>query len=288
MLGDAGIDGAPSLRRLRRGAARRRVAAHHPGRLGRMTFRFVPTPLDAPLSLPPARAGGLDPALEPAFVPSAARDAALARLREPGALAVTSGQQPGLFTGPLYTVHKALSTAALARVLERQWGRPVVPIFWIAGDDHDFAEASDDLVAHGGRQRSPPPRCRPGRPRPRSRRCTASRWARRSPRRSRRSGPACRPPSSGTRPWPGWPGTTVPRPRSPGHSPARWPSCSAPAGIVCFDSTPSVGEAGGRAARPRAPWSGPPRSTTTSSARRRRSATPPGPPAWCWATAPRS
>jgi bacillithiol biosynthesis cysteine-adding enzyme BshC len=108
-----------------------------------MTFRFAPTPLDAPLMLPPVRAGGLDPALEPAFVPSAARDAALARLREPGALAVTSGQQPGLFTGPLYTVHKALSTAALAQVLQRQWGRTVVPIFWIAGDDHDFAEASE-------------------------------------------------------------------------------------------------------------------------------------------------
>jgi bacillithiol synthase len=116
-----------------------------------MTFRFVPTPLDAPLRLPPARTGGLDPALEPAFVPSAARGAALVRLREPGALAVTSGQQPGLFTGPLYTVHKALSTAALAQVLERQWGRTVVPIFWIAGDDHDFAEASETswLTADG-------------------------------------------------------------------------------------------------------------------------------------------
>jgi bacillithiol synthase len=108
-----------------------------------MTFRFVPTPLDLPLMLPPVRAGGLDPALEPAFVPSAASDAGLAQLREPGALAVTSGQQPGLFTGPLYTVHKALSTAALAQVLQRQWGRTVVPIFWIAGDDHDFAEASE-------------------------------------------------------------------------------------------------------------------------------------------------
>ena len=116
-----------------------------------MTFRFVPTPLDAPLTLPPVRPGGLDPALEPAFVPSAAREAALTRLREPGALAVTSGQQPGLFTGPLYTVHKALSTAALAHVLERQWGRPVVPIFWVAGDDHDFAEASETswLTADG-------------------------------------------------------------------------------------------------------------------------------------------
>ncbi len=107
-----------------------------------MTFRFVATPLEAALELPPARAGGLDPQLEAAFVPGPARDAALARLREPGALAVTSGQQPGLFTGPLYTVHKALSTAALARVLERRWSRPVVPIFWIAGDDHDFTEAS--------------------------------------------------------------------------------------------------------------------------------------------------
>jgi bacillithiol biosynthesis cysteine-adding enzyme BshC len=107
-----------------------------------MSFRFVPTPLGVPLVLPPARDGGFDRALEPAFLPSAARDVALARLREPGALAVTSGQQPGLFTGPLYTVYKALSTAALARVLERQWGRAVVPIFWIAGDDHDFAEAS--------------------------------------------------------------------------------------------------------------------------------------------------
>jgi bacillithiol biosynthesis cysteine-adding enzyme BshC len=107
-----------------------------------MTFRFVPTPLDSPLVLPEPRTGGLDPALRDALVPSPARDAALARLAEPGVLAVTSGQQPGLFGGPLYTVHKALSTAALARVLERQWSRPVVPVFWIAADDHDFAEAS--------------------------------------------------------------------------------------------------------------------------------------------------
>src|SRR5204862_311164 len=48
----------------------------------------------------------------------------------------------GLFTGPLYTIHKALSAAALAAILEERWGRPVVPIFWLAGDDHDFTEAS--------------------------------------------------------------------------------------------------------------------------------------------------
>jgi bacillithiol biosynthesis cysteine-adding enzyme BshC len=107
-----------------------------------MTLRLVATPLHAPLVEPSPRAGGLDPAVEAAFAPSPAGDTALARLRQPGALAVTSGQQPGLFTGPLYTIHKALSTAALARVLERRWERPVVPIFWSAGDDHDFAEAN--------------------------------------------------------------------------------------------------------------------------------------------------
>ena len=107
-----------------------------------MTLRIVSTPLDAPLTDPTPRPGALASGLAEAFIPSAARDRAVARLATPGALAVTTGQQPGLFTGPLYTVHKALSAAALARVLERRWGRPVVPVFWSAADDHDFAEAS--------------------------------------------------------------------------------------------------------------------------------------------------
>lgn len=107
-----------------------------------MSLRFVATPLATGLDLPMPRESRLDSSLPDALVPSAARDSAVARLRQPGAFVVTSGQQPGLFTGPLYTIHKALSTAALARVLERQWQRPVVPVFWVAGDDHDFAEAS--------------------------------------------------------------------------------------------------------------------------------------------------
>lgn len=94
------------------------------------------------MELPSLREGRFDPALEDAVVPPAGGRPAPVRLREPGAIAVTTGQQPGLLTGPLYTIHKALSSAALARVLERMWQRPVVPVFWVAGDDHDFAEAS--------------------------------------------------------------------------------------------------------------------------------------------------
>jgi bacillithiol biosynthesis cysteine-adding enzyme BshC len=107
-----------------------------------MTLRIVATPLAPSVELPTPREGPFDPALGEAIIASPAREGLLARLREPGAFVVTTGQQPGLFTGPLYTVYKAISTAALARVLERQWQRPAVPVFWVAGDDHDFAEAS--------------------------------------------------------------------------------------------------------------------------------------------------
>lgn len=100
---------------------------------------IVDTPIGAPV-VPPAREARFDPALAAAFLPGA--ETTVARLSEPGALAVTTGQQPGLFGGPLYTLHKALSAKALAADLERRWGRPVVPIFWLAGDDHDYAEGA--------------------------------------------------------------------------------------------------------------------------------------------------
>jgi bacillithiol biosynthesis cysteine-adding enzyme BshC len=107
-----------------------------------MSLRFVATPLEHPLEPPAPRSGGMDAGLDQAFVATPTRNAQVERLHRPGALAVTTGQQPGLFTGPLYTVHKALSAVALARILEARWSRPVVPVFWLAGDDHDFAEAS--------------------------------------------------------------------------------------------------------------------------------------------------
>lgn len=53
---------------------------------------------------------------------------------------VTTGQQAGLFGGPLYTVYKVLSAVQLAAALERELGRTVVPVFWVGADDHDFEE----------------------------------------------------------------------------------------------------------------------------------------------------
>ena len=66
--------------------------------------------------------------------------AAAERLASPGSLAVVTGQQPGLFGGPLYSLIKAMSTVAAARELEARSGRATVPVFWIEGDDHDFEE----------------------------------------------------------------------------------------------------------------------------------------------------
>ena len=62
-------------------------------------------------------------------------------LREPDCIAVVSGQQAGLFTGPLYTVYKALTAVKLAGCF-RQRNTKAVPVFWIAAEDHDFAEVA--------------------------------------------------------------------------------------------------------------------------------------------------
>ena len=62
-------------------------------------------------------------------------------LREPDCIAVVSGQQAGLFTGPLYTIYKALSAVKLAGCLQQR-NTKAVPVFWIASEDHDFAEVA--------------------------------------------------------------------------------------------------------------------------------------------------
>jgi uncharacterized protein YllA (UPF0747 family) len=63
----------------------------------------------------------------------------LALLARPGTCVVATGQQVGLFTGPAYTIYKALTAAKLARRLTEQ-GIPSAPVFWLATEDHDFDE----------------------------------------------------------------------------------------------------------------------------------------------------
>jgi bacillithiol synthase len=79
--------------------------------------------------------------------------ASLEKFARPETLVVVSGQQPGLFGGPLYTIYKALTGIAFAQELERATGRPVVPIFWIASDDHDFEEARHAFIGDGAEPR---------------------------------------------------------------------------------------------------------------------------------------
>ncbi|MFN2397121.1 MAG: bacillithiol biosynthesis cysteine-adding enzyme BshC [Gemmatimonadaceae bacterium] len=88
--------------------------------------------------------------LLPAIAPSGAAADRLAKSAGGSGMVVTTGQQAGLFGGPIYTWAKALSALALADALEMATGIPVAPVFWAATDDADFAEASTTHVAVPG------------------------------------------------------------------------------------------------------------------------------------------
>ena len=64
---------------------------------------------------------------------------ALGRLEHPRSRAVVTGQQTGLLLGPTYTLSKAVTVVSLAKKLSTE-DRPVVPVFWLASQDHDAAE----------------------------------------------------------------------------------------------------------------------------------------------------
>ncbi len=70
-------------------------------------------------------------------------------LRQPGTLAVVTGQQTAPFTGPLYTVLKAAAAVRLAARVRRELGVECVPVFWAEGDDHDAAEISRVALGWG-------------------------------------------------------------------------------------------------------------------------------------------
>jgi bacillithiol biosynthesis cysteine-adding enzyme BshC len=78
---------------------------------------------------------------------SAARAANLDALAKGDAAVVATGQQVGLFLGPLYTFYKAASAVAVARAIEAESGIRCVPLFWLQTEDHDFAEIRTCAVA---------------------------------------------------------------------------------------------------------------------------------------------
>ena len=58
------------------------------------------------------------------------------------AVYILTGQQPGLFGGPLLWFYKALTCATMAKHYSQKFSRPVLPIFWVAGDDSDLEECN--------------------------------------------------------------------------------------------------------------------------------------------------
>lgn len=70
---------------------------------------------------------------------------------EDNALVVIGGQQAGLLTGPLYSIHKAISVILLAKQQRIELNQPVVPVFWIAGEDHDLDEINSTYSPNNGK-----------------------------------------------------------------------------------------------------------------------------------------
>jgi len=80
------------------------------------------------------------------------------KLASGDALALVTGQQLGLFGGPLYTFYKTISVIHLARHYEAKLERPVIPVFWMADEDHDFEEVKsvNILTSNGVKEISLP------------------------------------------------------------------------------------------------------------------------------------
>jgi uncharacterized protein YllA (UPF0747 family) len=89
--------------------------------------------------LPRELAGSLE-AMHRRLGASPASLANLARLARGEAVAAVAGQQPSVFGGPLYSLHKTAGAAGLAADVRRRTGVACVPLFWMHGEDSDFAE----------------------------------------------------------------------------------------------------------------------------------------------------
>ncbi len=66
----------------------------------------------------------------------------LQKLGKEDSLAIVTGQQLGIYGGPVFTIYKTITTILLAKQWEKKLGKPVVPVFWLADEDHDFDEVA--------------------------------------------------------------------------------------------------------------------------------------------------
>lgn len=71
------------------------------------------------------------------------------RLGDAATVAVVTGQQAGLFGGPLYTLHKAITAIKLATSVSRRFNVTAVPVFWIDAEDHDWEEVRRCTILDG-------------------------------------------------------------------------------------------------------------------------------------------
>jgi bacillithiol biosynthesis cysteine-adding enzyme BshC len=75
------------------------------------------------------------------------------RLKERNSVVVIGGQQAGMLTGPVYTINKVITIIQQAKLLEESYQIPVIPVFWIAGEDHDFPEINHTYADINGQIR---------------------------------------------------------------------------------------------------------------------------------------
>ena len=77
-------------------------------------------------------------------------ETSLEKLKQENSAVIIGGQQAGILTGPLYSIHKVISIITLARQKEKELNIPIIPVFWIAGEDHDFQEVNHIFLEKKG------------------------------------------------------------------------------------------------------------------------------------------